>query len=621
MYCVLYSECPLERFSVLVTLPMGMYSKSYMCLQQSSYFTMYLLLCEIYYYIFLIYILKVQEEENNSNLVREGSFRGSHLSVRRAEVLQMLSEGDSKNGLFTLTRRRTVQPVRSNNERGSQSSLHTTSIKMHKTDLPKWGSSEGLQQRSYSMPWLKTSSVRQGPPSKLQQATREGTPRKDSGRESTPQKDITPDRVSSSNSPLTPLSTVTPTLTTSRSSLGSESQAKVTSTTPVPVAPPVKPKPPREVKKPSPAREFMGKTQNVSPLVNGGVEAYDEFDDSYTFQRSASLRAEKSSNAFSRSAKIRRSFSKKNSIKNGLSRIYFGDSQIARAAMELAEEKKPGDQPKREMTPKEDSWSPPPSQGKMAYAGQKKRRFASFKGKHQQHREDDDMADIEFHRSATLPSRPRGSFSKNLMFQAAPLRTLSHGEASSASLDEATTTQGKSTYSPPRGPYSTSQLEYTSHSKFSNYARIEPLHVHNTSWESDEYGDSTHSTFGTLGRKPQQRKSSGGTTKMATPRIYVASSPMRKNSVTKLSPRITNGHVPNGHSDGVFDLTDPEHTIEESEERHAKLADGETSERKRQSELLDQIRVGIELKKERQKENLSRQNSSNLPWNVSAILE
>ena len=72
-----------------------------------------------------------------------------------------------------------------------------------------------------------------------------------------------------------------------------------------------------------------------------------------------------------------------------------------------------------------------------------------------------------------------------------------------------------------------------------------------------------------------------------------------KNSVTKLSPKITNGHVPNGHSEGVFDLTDPEHTIDESEERHAKLADGETGERKRQSKLLDQICVGIELKKER----------------------
>lgn len=567
-----------------------------------------------------VFFLKVQEEDNNSTtLVRTGSFRGSHLSVRRAEVLQMLSEGDSKNGLFTLTRRRTVQPVRSNNERGSQSSLHTTSIKVHGPDLPKWGSSEGLQQRCYSMPWLKTSSVRQGPPSKLQKATREGTPRKDSTREITPQKDITPDRVSSSNSPLTPLSTVTPTLTTSRSSLGSESQTKVTSTTPVPVAPPVKPKPLREVKKPSPAREVLGKPRNVSPLVNGSVEPYDEFDDSYTFQRSSSMRAEKSPNAFSRSAKIRRSFSKKNSIKNGLSRIYFGDSQIARAAMELAEEKKPDDQPKRELTPKEDSKSPPPSQSKMAYAGQKKRRFASFKGKQQHHHEEDD--NVEFHRSATLPSRPRGSFSKNSMVHAAPPRTINHhGEASSASLDEATT-QGKSTYSPPRGSYSSSQLGHAPHSKFSNYARIEPLYVHNTSWESDGYGDSTHSTFGTLGRKPQRRRSPGGTTKMATPRMYVASSPMRKNSASKVSPRITNGHVPNGHSDDVFDLTDPEHTIEENEERQSKLADGETSERKRQSELLDQIRVGIEIKKERQKEELSRKSSSNMPWNVSAILE
>ena len=584
----------------------------------------------------------MQEEENNSTtLVREGSFRGSHLSVRRAEVLQMLSEGDSKNGLFALTRRRTVQPIRSHNERGSQSSLHTTSTKIHGTaDLPKWGSSEGLQQRSYSMPWLRTSSVRQGPPSKLQKATREGTPRKDSTREGTPrkdstregtprkgstregtpQKDITPDRASSSNSPLTPLSTATPTLTTSRSSLGSESQTKVTSTTPIPVAPPVKPKPQREVKRPSPAREGLGKTRNISPLVNGGVEAYDEFDDShsFTFQRSASVRAEKSSSAFSRSAKIRRSFSKKNSMKNGISRIYFGDSQIARAAMELAEEKKPEDQAKREATPKEDSKSPPPSQGKVAYAGPKKRRFASFKGK-QQHR-DDDLVDTELHRSATLPSRPKGSFSKSSMIHAAPPRTLNYGEASSASLDEAAT-QGKSPYSPPRSSYSSSQLEHTSHSKFSNYARIEPLHVHNSSWESDGYGDSTHSTFGTLGRKPQRRRSPGGTTKMATPRMYIASSPMRKNSTSKLSPRITNGHVPNGHSDGVFDLTDPEHTITENEEKHSKLVNDENVEKKRQSELLDQIRVGIEIKKERQKEELARKSSSNLPWNVSAILE
>ena len=578
----------------------------------------------------------MQEEKNNSStLVREGSFRGSHLSVRRAEVLQMLSEGDNKNGLFALTRRRTVQPIRSNNERGSQSSLHTTSTKIHRTDLPKWGSSEGLQQRSYSMPWLKTSSVRQGPPSKLQKATREGTPRKDSTREGTPrkgstregtprkdstregtpQKDITPDRVSSSNSPLTPLSTATPTLTTSRSSLGSESQTKVISTTPIPVAPPIKPKPQREVKKPSPAREVLGsKTRNISPLVNGGVEAYDEFDDSYTFQRSASMRAEKSSSAFSRSAKIRRSFSKKNSIKNGISRIYFGDSQIARAAMELAEEKKPEDQAKHEATPKEDSKSPPPSQGKAAYAGPKKRRFASFKGKQQHHDDNDGVVDTEFHRSMTLPSRPKGSFSKNSMFHASPPRTLNHMEASSASLDEAAT-QGKSPYSQQRGCYSSSQLEHTSHSKFSNYARIEPLHVHNSTWESDGYGDSTHSTFGTLGTKPQRRRASAGTTKMATPRIY---SPMRKNSTSKSSPRITNGHVPNGHSDGVFDLTDPEHTITESEEKHSKL---DNSEKKRQSELLDQIRVGIEIKKERQKEELARKSSSNLPWNVSAILE
>ena len=580
-----------------------------------------------------MFFLKVQEEKNTSSstLVREGSFRGSHLSVRRAEVLQMLSEGDNKSGqLFALTRRRTVQPIRSNNERGSQSSLHTTSTKIHRTDLPKWGSSEGLQQRSYSMPWLRTSSVRQGPPSKLQKATREGTPRKDSTREGTPrkdstregtpQKDFTPDRASSSNSPLTPLSTATPTLTTSRSSLGSESQTKATSTTPVPVVPPVKPKPQREVKKPSPAREVMGKTRTISPLVNGGVEAYDEFDDSYshTFQRSSSMRAEKSSSAFSRSAKIRRSFSKKNSMKNGISRIYFGDSQIARAAMELAEEK-PDDQAKHEATLKEDSRSPPPSQGKAAYAGPKKRRFASFKGKQQHHEDNDGMVGTEFHRSMTLPSRPKGSFSKNSMFHAAPTRTLNHGEASSASLDEAA--RGKSPHSPPRGYYSSSQLEHTSHSKFSNYARIEPLHVHNSTWESDGYGDSTHSTFGTLGRKPQRRKPSTGTTKMATPRICAASSPMRRTSSSKSSPRITNGHVPNGHSDGVFDLTDPDHTITESEEKHSRLDNNENAEKKRQSELLDQIRVGIEIKKERQKEELARKSSSNLPWNVSAILE
>ena len=203
------------------------------------------------------------------------------------------------------------------------------------------------------------------------------------------------------------------------------------------------------------------------------------------------------------------------------------------------------------------------------------------------------------------------------MFSAAPHRALNHGEASSASLDEATM-HGKSTYSPPRGVYSTSHLEHATHSKFSSYARIEPLHVQNATWESDGYGDSTHSTFGTLGRKPQRRRPSGGTTKMATPRIYVASSPMRKNSTSRLSPRIANGHVPNGHSDGVFDLTDPENTIEESEERYSKSDNGE---KKRQSELLDQIKVGIELKKERQKEELARKSSSNLPWNVSAILE
>ena len=578
---------------------------------------------------------QVQEEEKiSTNLVRGGSFRGSHLSVRRAEVLQMLSEGDSKNGLFTLTRRRTVQPVRSNNEHGSQSSLHTTSAKVHGTDLPKWGSSDGLQQRSNSMPWLRSSSVvRQGPPSKLQasvkatregtpwkDSTREGTPRKGSTREGTPQKDITPDRTSSSNSPITPLSTATPTLTTSRSSLGSESQTKITSTTPIPVVPPVKPKPHQEVKKPSPAREVSSRPRNISPLVNGGgVEPYDEFDDSFTFQRSASVRAEKSSSAFSRSAKIRRSFSKKNSIKNGISRIYFGDSQIARAAMELAEEKKPDDQLKREPTPKEDSKSPPPSQSKMTY-GQKKRRFASFKGKHQHHDNDYDVVDAELHRSATLPSRPKGSFSKNSMFHAAPPKALNHEEASSASIDEAAI-QGKSAYSPPRGSYSSSQIEHGTHSKFSNYARIEPLHVHNSSWESDGYGDSTHSTFGTLGRKPQRRRSPAGTTKMATPRMYSSSSPMRKNSATRLSPKISNGHVLNGHSDGVFDLTDPEHTITENEEKHLKFNNDENFEKKRQSELLDQIRVGIELKKERQKEELARRSSSNLPWNVSAILE
>ena len=575
-----------------------------------------------------------EEEKNSTTLVRGGSFRGSHLSVRRAEVLQMLSEGDSKNGLFTLTRRRTVQPVRSNNDHGSQSSLHTTSTKVHATDLSKWGSSDGLQQRSNSMPWLRSSSVvRQGPPSKLQasvkatregtsrnSSTREGTPRKGSTREGTPQQDITSDRMSSSNSPITPLSTATPTLTTSRSSLGSESQTKITSTTPIPVVPPVKPKPHQEVKKPSPAREVPSRNRNISPLVNGagGGEPYDEFDDSFTFQRSASMRAEKSSSAFSRSAKIRRSFSKKNSIKNGISRIYFGDSQIARAAMELADEKKPDDQLKREPTPKEDSKSPPPSQSKMTY-GQKKRRFASFKGKHQHHDDDYDVVDAELHRSATLPSRPKGSYSKNSMLHAAPPKALNHGEASSASLDEAAI-KGKSPHSPPRGPYSSSQLEHSTHSKFSNYTRIEPLHVHNSSWDSDGYGDNTHSTFGTLGRKPQRRRSPAGTTKMATPRMY-SSSPMRKNSSTRLSPKITNGHIPNSHSDNVFDLTDPEHTITESEEKYSKVNNDENVEKKRQSELLDQIRVGIELKKERQKEELARKSSSNLPWNVSAILE
>lgn len=93
---------------------------------------------------------------------------------------------------------------------------------------------------------------------------------------------------------------------------------------------------------------------------------------------------------------------------------------------------------------------------------------------------------------------------------------------------------------------------------------------------------------------------------------------MRKHSSSKLSPRITNGHVPNGHSDSVFDHTDPEDMTGENEERHSK---SETGEKKRQSELLDQIRVGIEIKKERQKEELARKSSSNLPWNVSAILE
>ena len=566
------------------------------------------------------------------SLMREGSFCGSQLSVRRAEVLQMLSEGDSKNGLFTLTRRRTVQPIRSNNERGSQSSLHTTSTKLHATtNLPKWGSSEGLQHRSYSMPWLKTSSVRQGPPSKHQAAgytsregtprkdstregtprkdsTREGTPRKDSTREDTPQKDSTPEHASS-NSPITPRSTATPVLTTSRSSLGSESQTKLTSTTPIPVVPPIKPKPHREIKKPSPIR-------NISPLANGGYNAYDEFDDSHMFQRSYSMRVEKSPTAYSRSGKIRRSFSKKNSIKNGLSRIYFGDSQIARAAMELEEEKKPEDQLSREVTPKDDSRSPPPSQGKVAYVSPKKRRFASFKGKSsllQQQRDDDEAVDTEFHRSLTLPSRPRGTFSKNSKLHGTPPRALNYGEASSASLDEATT-HGKS--SPPRSSYSSSQLEHTSHSKFSNYMRIEPLHVQNTTWESDGYGDNTHSTFGTLGRRPQ-RRSPGGSTKMATPRIYIASSssPMRKNS-SRLSPRITNGHVPNGHSDGAFDPKDPENN--ESKEKSARLADGEA---RRESELLDQIRVGIEIKKIRQKEELAKKSSNNLPYNVSAILE
>ena len=555
------------------------------------------------------------QEENNTNLIRGGSFRGSQLSVKRAEVLQMLSEGDTKNGLFKLSRRRTVQPVRScERERlGSQSSLQMTSTKHLGNDLPQWNTNEGLQERSNSMPRLRVSSVRQGPPSKLQVANKPS-------REETPQKDGTPDYNSSSNSPLTPLSTVTPVLTTSRSSLASE-PAKATSTTPVAVPAPTRPSPPQDYSpKPSPSRDPAPTTKKMSPLLTNGdhgdVTPYDEFDDNYTFQRSASMRVERSSsNAWSRSAKIRRSLSKKNGVKNGLSRFYFGDSQIARAAMELEDDKPEG-------TSKELSKSPPPVQNKTANASPKKRRFASFKGKAslQEQQNEADANDTQLHRCSTLPSRPRGSFSKNPMFSMQSgqgnTRALTHGEASSVSLGE-TATQGKSAYdTSPRNSYSTSQLER--HSKYSHYTRIEPLNInHHSTWESDHdgYGDSTHSTFGTLGRKPQ-RKTSVGTSRMATPRICVSgSSPMRKNSTSK-SPKLSNGSTPNGYNDGAFDLTGPENVIEE--ERYSKMYDGEKN---RRSELLEQIRVGIELRKVKQKEELARKSSSNLPWNVSAILE
>ena len=327
------------------------------------------------------------------------------------------------------------------------------------------------------------------------------------------------------------------------------------------------------------------------------------------------MRAERSSsNPWSRSAKIRRSFSKKNGIKNGLSRFYFGDSQIARAALELEDDKPVGEY-------KEQSKSPPPAQNKMENASSKKRRFASFKGKAslQEQQNDVDGNETQLHRSATLPSRPRGSFSKNPMFSMQPgqsnTRALTHGEASSVSLGEATT-QGKSGYdTSPRNSYSTSQLER--HSKHSHYTRIEPLNVnHHSTWETDHdgYGDSTHSTFGTLGRKPQ-RKTSVGSSRMATPRICVSSTPLRKNSLSK-SPKLSNGSTPNGYNDGAFDLTGPENVIEE--ERYSKMYD---SEKNRRSELLEQIRVGIELRKVKQKEELARKSSSNLPWNVSAILE
>jgi len=539
------------------------------------------------------------------------------LSVKRAEVLQMLSEeGDTKNGLFKLSRRRTVQPVRScerERERsGSHSSLQMMSTKHLGNDLPQWDSNEGLQERSYSMPRLKVSSVRQGPPSKLQVVNKPS-------REETPQKDGTPDYNSSSNSPLTPLSAVvTPVLTTSRSSLASE-PAKAASTTPVAVPAPTRPSPSQDDSpKPSPNRD-IAPTTKMSPLLtdgdHGDVMPYDEFDDNYTFQRSASMRVERSSsNPWSRSAKIRRSLSKKNGIKNGLSRFYFGDSQIARAALELEDDKPVGES-------KEQSKSPPPAQNKTENASPKKRRFASFKGKGslQEQQNDVDANETQLHRCSTLPSRPRGSFSKNPMFSMQPgqsnTRALTRGEASNVSLGEATT-QGKSGYdTSPRNSYSTSQLER--HSKHSHYTRIEPLNInHHSTWETDHdgYGDSTHSTFGTLGRKPQ-RKTSVGSSRMATPRICVSGSPMRKTSISK-SPKLSNGSTPNGYNDGAFDLTGPENVIEE--ERYSKMYD---SEKNRRSELLEQIRVGIELRKVKQKEELARKSSSNLPWNVSAILE
>ena len=539
------------------------------------------------------------------------------MSVKRAEVLQMLSEeGDTKNGLFKLSRRRTVQPVRScerERERsGSHSSLQMMSTKHLGNDLPQWDSNEGLQERSYSMPRLKVSSVRQGPPSKLQVVNKPS-------REETPQKDGTPDYNSSSNSPLTPLSAVvTPVLTTSRSSLASE-PAKAASTTPVAVPAPTRPSPSQDDSpKPSPNRD-IAPTTKMSPLLtdgdHGDVMPYDEFDDNYTFQRSASMRVERSSsNPWSRSAKIRRSLSKKNGIKNGLSRFYFGDSQIARAALELEDDKPVGES-------KEQSKSPPPAQNKTENASPKKRRFASFKGKGslQEQQNDVDANETQLHRCSTLPSRPRGSFSKNPMFSMQPgqsnTRALTRGEASNVSLGEATT-QGKSGYdTSPRNSYSTSQLER--HSKHSHYTRIEPLNInHHSTWETDHdgYGDSTHSTFGTLGRKPQ-RKTSVGSSRMATPRICVSGSPMRKTSISK-SPKLSNGSTPNGYNDGAFDLTGPENVIEE--ERYSKMYD---SEKNRRSELLEQIRVGIELRKVKQKEELARKSSSNLPWNVSAILE
>ena len=579
-----------------------------------------MLICWDFICLLFIVCLQVQEE-NNTNLVRGGSFRGSQLSVKRAEVLQMLSEGDTKNGLFKLSRRRTVQPVRScDRERererlGSQSSLQVTSTKHLGNDLPQWGSNEGLQERSNSMPRLRVSSVRQGPPSKLQASFK-------SPREGTPQKDVTPEYNSSSNSPITPLSTVaTPVLTTSRSSLASE-PAKATSTTPVAVPAPTRPSPPQDDSpKPSPSRDIAPTTKKMSPLLTNGdhsdVVPYDEFDDNYTIQRSASMKVERTSNsAWMRSAKIRRSVGKKNGVKNGLSRFYFGDSQIARAAMELEDDKPVGGS-------KELSKSPSPSQSKTANASPKKRRFASFKGKaslqEQQNDADADAIDTQLHRCSTLPSRPtRGSFSKNPMFSMQPgqgnTRTLTRGEASTVSVDETTTQTRAAMDTSPRNSYSTSQLER--HSKHSHYTRIEPLNFnHHSTWESDHdgYGDTTHSTFGTLGRKPQ-RKTSVGTTRMATPRICVSNSPMRKTSTSK-SPKLSNGSTPNGYNDAAFDLTGPENVIEE--ERYSKMYESD----QRRSELLDQIRVGIELRKVRQKEELAKKNSSDLPWNVSAILE